>query len=92
MKKMLSFIPICTISLSFISCAGESDKLGRAYRLGVAQGRAQVIRQQYWEHQNKPVEPPVTLEKRNTPIFVPEHTTQDGVIIEAHHEFVQPVR
>jgi hypothetical protein len=92
MKKLLLFIPAITLLLVLNSCSNffgynpHDD-----YRRGVAAGRAEVIRQRYWEEQNKLVEPPVTLEKRYTPIFVPEHTTQDGLIIEAHQEIVETV-
>jgi len=65
---------------------------GRDYQRGVADGRAQAIRQRYWEEQNKPVEPPPALEKRYTPIVVPGYTTPDGVIIESHNEIVETVR
>lgn len=65
---------------------------GRDYQRGVAEGRARIMRQLYWEEQNKPVESPPVLEKRYTPISVPEYTTPDGVIIEPHNEIVETVR
>ena len=92
MKKLLLFIPVIALSLVLSSCSDFfGGNLHDDYRRGIAAGRAEVIRQRYWEEQNKLVEPPVTLEKRYTPIFVPEHTTPDGVIIEAHQEIVETV-
>lgn len=88
MKMHLMLIFIGT-SFSLTSCA---DLLGRksSYQRGVAAGRAQIVRQKYWAEQNKPVEQPA-LKKRYTPIAVPEYTTPDGVIIEAHTEIVETV-
>lgn len=91
MKIPLSLIPVLTISLGLSSCADFfGGNTQNDYQRGVASGRAQVIRQKYWEKQNKPVETP-PLEKRYTPIVVPEHILPDGTIIEAHTEYVETV-
>lgn len=84
---------LAILSLGMTSCAdffGTSDK-DSDFKRGVAAGKAQFIRQQYWEAQNKPVETPA-LEKRYTPITVPEQTGPDGVIIDAHTEYVETVQ
>ena len=92
MKTLLLFT-IAGISLGLTSCADlfPSSNSKSEFQRGIETGRAQVIRQRYWEEQNKTVEPPPALEKRYTPIVVPEYTTPDGVIIEAHKEVVQTV-
>jgi hypothetical protein len=91
--KTLTIIPILTISLCLNSCAGffGSGSKEREYQRGVAVGRAQVMRQKYWEEQNKPVETP-QLDKHYTPITVPEHTLPDGTLIESHTTYVETVQ
>lgn len=69
----------------------RTQRVGQNYQRGVADGRAQVIRQKYWEEQSRlPATEP--LEKQYTPITVPEYRTPDGVLIEAHTEYVETVR
>ena len=89
MKAQIIFI-VTGLPFGLTSCA---DLFGTKsdYQRGLVAGRAQIIRQRYWEERNKPVEAPV-LEKRYTPIAVPEYTTPDGVIIEPHDEIVETVR
>ena len=92
MKTLLLFT-IAGLSLGLTSCADlfSSTTKKSDFQRGIDAGRAQVIRQRYWEEQNKPIAPPITLEKRYTPIVVLEYTTPGGVIIEAHKEIVETV-
>jgi hypothetical protein len=89
-NKLLIFAII--IPLGFTSCGVYSERSNKTqeYQRGVAEGRAQIMRQKYWEEQNKPVEPP-PLQKRYTEITVAEQTLADGTIIEAHTEYVETV-
>ena len=95
--KTLPWIVVLSASLGLTSCADffspydQSAGKGRDYQRGVAEGRAQVMRQKYWEEQNKPVETPA-LEKRYTPITIPEQTLPDGVMTEQHTEYVETVQ
>jgi hypothetical protein len=92
MRILSASIPVITISLGLCSCADFfGGNTHDHYRRGVADGRAQVIRQRYWKEQNKPLQALPVLEKRYTPIYVPERTTEDGLIIEAHQEIVETV-
>lgn len=89
MKSSLQ-LTVTSLSLMLTSCAGLFGTKTEFQR-GVEAGKAQVIRRIEWEARNKPIEPPPVLERRYTPIEVPEYTTPDGVIIEAHREIVETV-
>ena len=84
--KSLLILPLLLSSCGlFPSNASNAD-----YRRGVAAGRAQEIRRQYWEEQRKAEEEP-DLKRRYTPIVVPEHRSPDGLLIEEHTEYVETV-
>lgn len=95
--KILPWIVVLSGSCGLTSCADffmpydQNGSKGRDYQRGFAEGQTRIIRQKYWEEQNKPVETPA-LEKRYTPITVPEQTLPDGVITEQHTEYVETVQ
>ncbi len=91
--KIFPSIIVLSASLCLSSCAGffGSGSKERDYQRGVAAGRAQEIRQRYWDEQNKPVETPA-LERHYTPIVVPAQTLPDGVMTEQHTEYVETVQ
>lgn len=90
--KSLHLFTIAGISLGLISCADLFPSFDKKsdFQRGVEAGRADIIRRGYFQQINKPAEA-LALEKRYTPIVVPECTTPDGVIIESHNEIVETV-
>lgn len=83
---LLAILPGFTSCTDFFLPYNQSA----AYRRDMENRRIQAVRQQYWETRNQPVLP--VLEKRYTPIVVPEHTQADGTVIEAHTEYVETIR
>ena len=91
MKKKL--IPLCLILLLNGSCSSTTH-LKEAYNRGFEEGIASEVKRSYWEtkefESQQPVEEP--LEKVFYEIPVPEHTTEDGVIIEGHSKVIEIVQ